>query len=263
MPFKKKSQYQLSVLSVLLVIILLLYTVKIYSLQIVNAEEYTGKADGASYSRTAVLKAPRGEILDCYGRQIAVNRDGYNIVFNKAYVKEDMNDVILSLIRLLKSNDTEWFDELPITNKAPFKFIKGESTDKLISKLKLAHYATAQDCFMRMVEKYELEKYSVAEQRLIMGVRYGMDIADFSISYPYTFAEDVPTEIISIIMEMSETYPGVSAESVSYREYADKAVDFASILKLQGFVSGDDIELSETAENVLADNTNVIIIVLE
>ena len=46
-------------------------------------------------------------------------------------------------------------------------------------------------------------------------------------------------------------------------EYADKAVDFASILKLQGFVSGEDIELSETAENVLADNTNVIIIVLE
>ena len=84
MPFKKKSQPEITVLSVLLVITLVLLTARSYFIQITNASEYTGvNEQGAASSRTAVLKAPRGEILDCYGRQIAINRDGYNIVFNK------------------------------------------------------------------------------------------------------------------------------------------------------------------------------------
>ena len=54
-----------------------------------------------------MLKAPRGEILDCYGRQIAINRDGYNIIFNKAYIKDDINDIILQLINLSKKYKAE------------------------------------------------------------------------------------------------------------------------------------------------------------
>ena len=201
MPFKKKNQYQLTALAVLLVIAILFYAARIYSLQVVNAEKYTDKNDGAASVRTAVLKAPRGEILDCYGRQIAINRDGYNVVFNKAYVKDNLNDVILTLVNLFESTDTEWKDELPLERTAPYGFKEGESTDKLISKFELAHYATAQNCFDAMVEKYELEDYSADEQRKIMGVRYSMDIADFSISYPYTFAEDISTELMRKISE--------------------------------------------------------------
>ena len=84
MPFTKKHQTTLTVLSVILVIVMVLYTARIYSIQIANSDKYSSNAKGSTASRTAVLKAPRGEILDCYGRQIAANRDGYNIVFNKA-----------------------------------------------------------------------------------------------------------------------------------------------------------------------------------
>jgi len=251
MPFKKKSHYQLTVLSVLLVLILLLYTGKVYSMQIINPEKYTGKADGATATRTSVLKAPRGEILDCYGRQIAVNRDGYNIVFNKAYVKEDLNDVILSLVKLLDKNKTEWFDELPITKKKPYKFIKGESTDKLIAKLKLAHYATAKDCFIRMVEKYELEGYSEKEQRLIMGVRYGMDISDFSVSYPYTFAEDIPTELMRKISESGFMLSGVTVDVVPFREYADTSLA-VNLIGTVGPIFAEDWDDAEKGENYKA-----------
>ena len=100
MPFQKKSQIQITVLSVILVISLLLYTVRMYSLQITAHNDENGILAGRK-TLTAVIKAPRGEILDCYGRKIAVNRDGYNVVFNKAYVKGDLNNVILSLIPLL------------------------------------------------------------------------------------------------------------------------------------------------------------------
>ncbi len=224
MPFQKKNQTQLTVMSVLLAAVLLFYAAHVYSIQVINAADYTDKNDGAASVRTAVLKARRGEILDCYGRQIAVNRDGYNVVFNSAYVKDDLNDVILKLIRLFEKQGVEWRDELPLEAAAPYAFKADESRDKLISKLKLAHYATAENCFKAAVEKYGLEGYSAEEQRKIMGVRYGMDISDFSISYPYTFAEDIPTELMRKISEMGFMLRGVTVDVVPFREYTDTSL---------------------------------------
>ncbi len=221
MPFQKKSQTKLTALSCLLIVAILLFSIKTYSIQITNAADFTDKNDGAASALTAVLKAPRGEILDCYGRQIAINRDGYNIVFNKAYVKENLNGIILTLINLLEENKVEWKDELPLEKNAPYSFVKDGNKKKLLEVLELSHYATAQNCFDEMVSKYKLEKYSVAEQRKIMGVRYSMEIADFSISYPFTFAEDIPTELMRKISESSFALSGVTVEVVPFREYTD------------------------------------------
>jgi len=221
LPFQKKSQTKLTVLSCLLVVAIVLFSVKTYSFQITNAEKYTNKNDGAASVLTAVIKAPRGEILDCFGRQIAINRDGYNIVFNKAYVKDNLNDVILTLVNLLEKSKAQWKDELPMSRNTPFSFVKDGDTEKLIETLELAHYATAKNCFDEMVLRYELKKYNTSEQRKIMGVRYSMEIMDFSISYPYTFAEDIPTELMRKISESAFRLNGVTVEVVPFREYTD------------------------------------------
>ena len=222
MPFKKKNQTEITILSVLLVISLILFAARSYFIQITNASEYTGVNEkGAASSRSAVLKAPRGEILDCYGRQIAINRDGYNIVFNKAYIKEDINDIILALINLSIKYETEWTDQLPMELNSPYGFKKDESTKKMLDTLKLAHYATPQNCFDAMVEEYDLQGYSKDEQRKIMGVRYSMQISDFSISYPFTFAEDISTELMRKISESSFALSGVTIDVVPFREYTD------------------------------------------
>lgn len=220
MPFKKKNQTVLSVFSVILVLIMLFYTARTYSLQ-VNSTEFSDKNDGAASVLTTVLKAPRGEILDRYGRQIAINRDGYNIVFNKAYVKDDLNDVILTLTELLKENNTEWTDELPITKEAPYVFLEDGDTSRLVKTLELAHYATPKNCMDEMVDRYELKKYNQEEQRILMGVRYSMEITDFSISYPFTFAEDIPSELMLKISESSFLLSGVTVDVVPFREYTD------------------------------------------
>ena len=224
MPFKKKHQTALTVLSIIMILVLLLYTARIYSIQIVKASEYSSLANGSTSVRKAVLKAPRGEILDRYGRQIAVNRDGYNIVFNKAYVGDDLNDIILSLVNLLDNSGTEHTDKLPMEYSAPYTFKEDESNAKLIKVLDLADYATAENCFTHLVERYELENYSVDEQRKIMGVRYSMEIADFSISYPFTFAEDISTELMRKISESNFMLSGVSVEVVPFRQYPDTSL---------------------------------------
>jgi len=223
-PFKRKHQTALTVLSVILVLVLILYTARIYSIQIINSDKYSSNAKGSSASRTAVLKAPRGEILDSFGRQIAANRDGYNIVFNKAYVKDNLNDIILSLITLLDESGVEHKDRLPLEYAAPYNFKEGESTDKIIKTLDLASYATAANCLTRLIERYELENYSIDQQRKIAGVRYSMEIEDFSISYPYTFAEDIPNELMRKISESNFLLDGVSVDVVPFRYYPDTSL---------------------------------------
>lgn len=224
MPFKKKHQISLSVLSVILIIVLIIYTARIYSIQVINSSKYSSVAHGSTTVRTSVLKAPRGEILDCYGREIAVNRDGYNIVFNKAYVADNLNDIILTLTNLLDENKVEHTDKLPIEYTEPYNFKADESTAKLIKTLDVADYATAENCFERLIERYELENYNTNDQRKIMGVRYSMEIADFSISYPFTFAEDIPTEIMRKISESNFMLQGVSIEIVPFRDYPDTSL---------------------------------------
>lgn len=222
MPFKKPSQRKLTALSILIIAVILLYTARVYTLQ-VNSKE-VDKNDGAASVLTTVLKAPRGEILDCYGRQIAINRDGYNIVFNKAYVKENLNDIILTLVDLMIQNGATWVDELPMELNAPYSFKDGEDTKKLLKELELAHYATSENCFKEMVERYELEGYTKDEQRKIMGIRYSMEISDFSVSYPFTFAEDIPTQLMRKVSESLFKLDGVTIEVVPFREYVDTSL---------------------------------------
>ena len=224
MPFQKKSQTTLTVLSFILIITILLFTARVYTIQIGDNENLIDSGDGATSSLTAVLKAPRGEILDCYGRQIAINRDGYNIVFNKAYIKDNLNDVILVLVNLLEKNKAEWKDELPMSRTAPYAFVKDGDTERLVDTLGLAHYATAENCFKEMVEQYDLKEYSADEQRKIMGVRYSMKIADFSVAYPFTFAEDISTELMRKISESSFLLDGVTVDVVPFREYLDTSL---------------------------------------
>lgn len=223
MPFKKKNQTALTLLSVLLVISMLVFSGRVYHLQ-VTSTEFADKNDKATSVLVSTLKAPRGEILDRYGRQIAINRDGYNIVFNKAYVKENLNDVILTLARLLDEKGTERVDELPISKQEPYTFIENGDKDRLIKTLELAHYATPQNCMDEMVEKYGLEKYSGEDLRRVAGVRYSMDITDFSVSYPFTFAEDIPADLMLQISESAFLLSGVTVDVVPFRQYVDTSL---------------------------------------
>ncbi len=223
MPFKKKNQTAITVLSAFLVVLMVIFSFRIYYLQL-NSTEFADKGDGAASVLVTTLKAPRGEILDCYGRQIAVNRDGYNIVFNKAYVKDNLNDVILKLARLLDENGTERVDELPISKTEPYTFLEDGDKDRLLKKLELAHYATPQNCIDEMIERYSLQKYEGEDLRRVMGVRYSMDITDFSVSYPFTFAEDIPTELMLKISESAFLLSGVTVDVVPVREYVDTSL---------------------------------------
>lgn len=224
---KKRDKRRSLTIIIACVLAFAIFFGRAFDIQIINAEKYVDQANGIS-KIVAPIKASRGEILDCYGRPIATNREGYNIVFNYASISRiTINDTILKLIKLMGSTG-EWSDDLPLDKTAPYSFAKDSETsvNRLLKTLDLAHYASAKNCFDALVKRYSLEDRDAAEQRLIMGVRYTMERAGFSISVPFTFAEDVSSRIMTIVSENTAIYGenGVSIEIASFREYDNASV---------------------------------------
>ncbi len=225
--------------------------------QIIDADEYKAAAKSLSVS-SSMVKASRGEILDCNGVALVTNRQGNSIVFKYADFPESKdqparNELIYSLIKLFEKNNLEWIDRLPVVYSGG-KLVVDKEKDKefeyMVSEnmleLEKGVKSTPEECLDALIERYGLESYLKEDARKIASVCFGMKYLSFSVSSPYTFAEDVPSEVVSTIMEMSETYPGVSFESISYREYSDKK-SFSHLLGVVGSISSEEYE----AENNL------------
>ena len=212
-------------LVIILAVCIVVFTARAVDLQIISASKNSAQAAGLSY-RTAIIKAARGEIIDYYGRPLATNREGYNIVFYSAYIdKDSLNDTIYSLMGLLSEKNLTWRDDLPITTGKVFSFMDNESRVKSLKKLLgLANYATVENCMDELVSRYQLEGRDSSVQRLIAGVRYTMEAASFSVSYPYTFAEDISDEVMTIVSESGYSLKGVMVEVARFREYSAGSV---------------------------------------
>ncbi len=200
-------------------------------IQIIDGEKYDAASSSVS-SNTAPVPAARGEIVDDQGKPLVYNDQGYSVIFDAAYFPSSSegtqrNSIISSLIKLFESNGLEWVDNLPLVFDANGSIIYKEESDALIKEMKsedmlnLNDYATAQNCFDALIDRYSLEEYPADEARKIASVRYEMERIYFRIGNPYTFALDVTEEIIAKIKENSNYFKGVDVQVVPVRQYAD------------------------------------------
>ena len=102
--------------------------VRLMTMQIVDGESYQSLIT-EGYSVIKTIEAARGDVVDRYGRSLAVNRVCYDIVFDKNnIVKGEENSVILELIAILEQNGEEWIDSLPISKQPPWEYTGSEET---------------------------------------------------------------------------------------------------------------------------------------
>ena len=151
----------------LIVIVFVAFALKLMQYQIVNAEEYKEMAQG-NYTSVQSIDAARGEILDRYGRPLAVNQVSYDIMINEAYLPADMkNTVIERIILLMEQEGQTWIDTLPISTTEPFTFLTETDSQKTqIEKLKTDNKinldATADVTLNNLLDKYDLLEYNCA-----------------------------------------------------------------------------------------------------
>ncbi|MCQ2485902.1 MAG: hypothetical protein MJ168_11300 [Clostridia bacterium] len=216
--------------------------------QLINGDEYI-KSSSASSSSSQV-KAIRGQILDRNGVVLVGNRQGNDVIFNASEFpstknQEERNKIILSLINLFETNGIEWINNLPIEidSHGSYQFIEDRESDiknlKSRDMLHLNKYATANDCMAEIVKKYKLEKLSKQDALKVGSVCYGMKANSFNTANPYTFAQDVSDEVVSVIKENSAEYKGVDVQISTYREYTDGSIA-PHIIGVTGVINAEE-----------------------
>ncbi len=211
------------------ILIFAAFGIRLFSWQIVDSNEYKEEAmSSASY--TMSTEASRGDILDRNGKELVINDSGYMIIFNKLYMEEGTeNEIINKLVKLMDLRHEEWIDKLPITidKDGTYRFVEGnEATVEFIkskSMLNMNPYSSAEDCMEAFVENYDIDEslYSKEEIRDIVSVRYNMDFTGYSNSNPYEFAADISRDMIAIILENAQGFPGVECSSTFVRYYKE------------------------------------------
>ncbi len=224
---KDRIQLRYAVLGGILAVCMGVFVYRLVDWQLINGEQYLQQAN-ATYVSTVNLSAARGEILDTNGEPLAANKTGYNITFDQTYLdKQKQNEIIKNLIHLLTQRNESWIDELPIiiNSSGQYEFVQGKESEIETLKgknfLNLNAYATAEMCMQQLIELYGVEGFSPEDTRNICSVRYNMTKNMFSISNPYTFAENISKDTASIIQENSANLPGVTIEITTIRSYED------------------------------------------
>lgn len=211
---------RVTLLAVLFLTMGVVFGLRLIKMQIVESAQYIELAN-KSTSQKQVVAAARGEIVDRYGRPMASNRTGFNVVLDKAFLKKGKeNDTIRDLIAIMKQSNEEWLDNLPLTSTEPFAFDGGEGDIARLKKfVDVNAAATATDVWFWLVDIFGLSDYPPEQQRLIAGVRYEMAQRGFNYEVPYTFAEDISISTITKIKENSYALSGVDVQESAIREY--------------------------------------------
>lgn len=218
----KSGKIRVIALAVMVAVMGALCGFRLIEYQVVNGEQYLEAAGNRTVSEVPV-NAARGKIVDRFGNDLVSNKAGFNLVFDRAFLKEGTeNSTILALAKILSDAGEDWVDDLPISRESPYTFLPGEDEDaaRMKKKLGMQTYASAEECMAEIINKFGLEEYSGAELRTLAGVRYGMYAGDFSIYNRYTFAEDISPETVTVVEEVSFKYPGVSVSAESIRDYS-------------------------------------------
>ena len=214
------------------VAVVALYTLRLIFLQLVHGEEFAARAASTTEYRFTVTAA-RGDIVDSAGRRIATSTTCYNVELSRLLIGgNDLNETIRSAVEILQAGGESWNDTLLIEASGSGYAFTGaadsERDQNAIASVKeylgLQQYATADDVMDRLIERYELEGYDPAWQRILAGIRYQMELEAFSNVNNFTLAENVSDRTVATVKEHSLTLPGVEIAETSVRSYTDGTI---------------------------------------
>lgn len=232
---KKKFLFRLLALGFMLCLIVGIAGLQLFSLQIVQGETFREKSE-RRMSGSMTVRASRGEILDRYGSPIVTNDTAYLLRLNYAYWnKEKQNETILKLAGMVDTDEgAERPQSLPVTFDTPYAYTVKEHDDSAssaeksslktlrdyIEKKKWDADISADELIANMRENYKIApSFSQQEARLILEVRYQMEVSQFSLNNPFTFATNVSRDLVVRVLEQHRGFEGVEVDQEPVRQY--------------------------------------------
>ena len=247
-----------------MILLLTVYLVFLYKLQIVEGEAYYNKSNELKPTEK-VVTATRGNILDRYGRVLVSNAECYNIKIDsdKLFANADPNAVILELVDMVGSFGDKYTDDLPVSELPPFEYkedmteIQRTMLNAYFKRQGLPEDSTAVELMSYMRTRYGIDNsYSAEEMRIIAGVRYSINVRYAINTGDYIFVEDASMQLITSIMENKLT--GIEVERAYIRRYNTEYA--AHILGYTGLMTQEEFEkysLQGYANNALVGKDGV------
>ena len=236
-------------------VIMGLYAMRLIFLQLVNGDDFKAKATNTTdYNFT--VTAARGDIVDSAGRRIATTATSYNVVLNKLLMGDrDLDTMLQQIVELLRENGESWNDTLLIGQPdaaGRYAFTDDDSSasdQKQLADMKetlgLQQYATANDVMEMLVEKNELQGFSLEWQRVLAGIHYEMDRQAFSNVNNFVMAENVSAVTVATIKEHSLQLPGVEIVETSARSY-DQSDIIPAVLGRVGKITAEKWKVTDS-----------------
>ena len=237
---------RLVAMALILLILLTVYLVFLYKLQIIKGEEYYNRSNEIT-TTTRTVTAARGNILDRYGRVLVSNKECYNLQIDtdKLFANEDPNAVILELVKMVQSFGDSYTDDLPISMEPPFEYdenmtaIQRTMLNAYFKRQELDPNSTAVELMSYMRTRYDIDNsYTAEEMRIIAGVRYSINVRYAVNTADYIFVEDASMGLISSIME--QKLAGIEVDRAYVREYSTEYA--AHILGYTGLMTQEEYE---------------------
>ena len=233
-------------LVILILLLLTVYLVALYKLQIIEGEANYNRSSELTNSER-VVTAARGNIYDRYGRTLVSNEETYNLKIDtdKLFANDDPNSVILELVHMVQGYGDEYTDDLPITMTPPFEYdpdmtaIQRTMLDAYYVRQEIDPNSTAVELMSYMRTRYNIDNsYSAEEMRIIAGVRYSINVRYAIPTGDYIFVEDASMKLISSIME--NKLVGIEVERAYSRKYGTEYA--AHILGYTGLMTQEEYE---------------------
>ena len=252
---RKTVLHRMLLLIAVACVIMGLYAMRLIFLQLVNGDDFKAKATNTTdYNFT--VTAARGDIVDSAGRRIATTATSYNVVLNKLLMGDrDLDAMLQQIVELLRENGESWNDTLLIGQPdaaGRYAFTNDDSSasdQKQLADMKetlgLQQYATANDVMEMLVEKNELQGFSLEWQRVLAGIHYEMDRQAFSNVNNFVMAENVSAATVATIKEHSLQLPGVEIVETSARSY-DQSDIIPAVLGRVGKITAEKWKVTDS-----------------
>ena len=244
---------------------------RLYSLQIVNGEEYL---DTFTYriQKNIESASPRGTIYDRNGVVLAYDERSYTVTIEddpRLTDNKTRNDMVAALIKIVKKTGNQMIYDLPleIDENGAMAFTEGENS---ILRFKKDVYATedlsakesnasAQEVFLYMRDDlFELGRHYDDQTALeILSIRFDIFMKRYAKYQSVTVVNKASDELIAAVRENGDILPGVTISQSYSRIYPD-SLYFSDLTGYIGSISEDELaQLEEKGNTNYSMNDNI------
>ena len=153
---KDNSKIRYNIVTILVYAVGIVLILQLFNLQIVHGQEYR-ETSNTRLTRESTLKAARGNILDSTGNKLVTSETSFSLELYKTKIEDDvLNNTILKTINILKANEDEYIDNLPIAVNPVRYTLSEESLKDWKTGLEIPENVTAQEAFDFLKQKYNI-----------------------------------------------------------------------------------------------------------